>query len=65
MFRIAVAQWLAIRSQCVTASQNKRNANVTPYAFTEKGVAMLSGLLSSDKAINMNITIMRVFVHVK
>ena len=30
-------------SQIVTASQNKRNTNVTPYAFTEQGVAMLSG----------------------
>ena len=33
-----------------------------PYAFTEQGVAMLSGILNSDKAINMNIAIMRAFV---
>jgi len=36
-----------------------------PYAFTEQGVAMLSGILSSDKAINMNIAIMRVFVEIR
>lgn len=36
-----------------------------PYAFTEQGVAMLSGILNSDKAINMNIAIMRVFVEVR
>src|ERR1700712_1766313 len=36
-----------------------------PYAFTEQGVAMLSGILSSDKAINMNIAIMRAFVEVR
>jgi phage regulator Rha-like protein len=54
-----------IRSQIVTASQSKRNTNVTPYAFTEQGVAMLSGILNSDKAINMNIAIMRAFVEVR
>ncbi|MEO8711086.1 MAG: hypothetical protein ABI405_03130 [Parafilimonas sp.] len=36
-----------------------------PYAFTEQGVAMLSGVLNSDKAINMNIAIMRAFVEVR
>jgi len=36
-----------------------------PYAFTEQGVAMLSGILNSNKAINMNIAIMRAFVEVR
>jgi len=52
-------------SQIVTTSQNKRNIGVTPYAFTEQGVAMLSGVLNSDKAINMNIAIMRAFVEIR
>jgi hypothetical protein len=39
-----------MRSQIVTASQNKRNNDNTPYAFSEQGVAMLSGVLSSDNA---------------
>lgn len=79
MFRLTVAEWQAIRSQSVTtsesaislrsqsvtASQSKRNTNVTPYAFTEQGVAMLSGILKSDKAINMNIAIMRAFVEIR
>jgi phage regulator Rha-like protein len=52
-------------SQNVTASQSKRNTNITPYAFTEQGVAMLSGILNSDKAINMNIAIMRAFVEIR
>jgi len=51
-----------MRSQIVTTYQNKRNTGTTPYAFTEQGVAMLSGILNSDKAINMNIAIMRAFV---
>jgi hypothetical protein len=36
-----------------------------PYAFTEQGVAMLSGILNSEKAINMNIAIMRAFVEIR
>ena len=35
------------------------------YAFTEQGIAMLSGVLNSDKAINMNIAIMRAFVAIR
>lgn len=79
IFRLTIAEWQTIRSQIVTAygnpdslrSQNvtafqiKRNTNVTPYAFTEQGVAMLSGVLNSDKAIQMNIAIMRAFVEVR
>ena len=79
MFRLTLTEWLDIRSQSVTASeslislrsqnvtasQNKRNTNVTPYAFTEQGVAMLSGILNSERAINMNIAIMRAFVEVR
>jgi ORF6N domain len=79
MFRLTVIEWEWMRSQSVTASehgsimssqivitsQNKRNTGITPYAFTEQGVAMLSGILKSDKAINMNIAIMRAFVGVR
>ncbi len=79
MFRLTISEWQSIRSQFVTASQkitslapqnaiifqNKRNTNTTPYAFTEQGVAMLSGILNSDKAINMNIAIMRAFVEIR
>ena len=42
-----------------------RHTKYLPYAFTEQGVAMLSGILNSDKAINMNIAIMRAFVEVR
>ncbi|TDE55265.1 hypothetical protein E0H99_02820 [Flavobacterium sp. GT3P67] len=40
----------------------KRNVTVTPFAFTEQGVAMLSGILNSEVAIHVNIAIMRTFV---
>ena len=65
MFRLTKDEWETMRSQFVTASQNKRNINVTPYAFTEQGLAMLSGILHSEKAINVNIAIMRAFVYLK
>jgi len=52
-------------SQIVTTSQSSRRKDNTPYAFTEQGVAMLSGILNSDKAINMNIAIMRAFVEIR
>ena len=54
-----------MRSQIVTASQGKRNTNITPYVFTEQGVAMLSGILNSDKAIAMNVAIMRAFIEIR
>ncbi len=79
MFRLTLVEWELMRSQIVTASeritylqpqsiavsQYKRNTGITPYAFTEQGIAMLSGILSSEKAINMNIAIMRVFVELR
>jgi hypothetical protein len=42
-----------------------QHSKFMPYAFTEQGVAMLSGVLNSDKAIDMNIAIMRAFVAVR
>src|SRR5205085_5902275 len=62
---VTASKATGMRSQTVTASQSKRNTGVTPYAFTEQGVAMLSGILNSDKAINMNIAIMRAFVEIR
>jgi len=52
-------------SQFVMTYPTKRPNSALPFAFTEQGVAMLSGVLKSDKAINMNIAIMRAFVDVR
>ena len=65
MFQLNKQEWDSIRSQFVTASLSKRNIGALPYAFTEQGVAMLSSVLRSKKAIQVNISIMRVFVTVK
>lgn len=52
-------------SQTVMTYSTKRPNSALPYAFTEQGIAMLSGVLKSDIAINMNIAIMRAFVAVR
>ena len=65
MFRLSLDEWVTMRSHFVTASRDKRNVSATPYAFTEQGVSMLSGILTSDKAIDVNISIMRAFVFIR
>jgi len=52
------------RLQIVTLKRGQ-NLKYLPYVFSEQGVAMLSGVLNSDRAIDMNIAIMRAFVEVK
>ena len=53
------------RSQFVTSNSEKMGLRYRPYVFTEQGVAMLSSVLSSKRAIQVNIAIMRVFVKIK
>ena len=52
-----------MRSQTVTAS--RRNVTALPYAFTEQGIAMLSSVLRSQRAVEVNIAIMRTFVQLR
>ena len=63
MFQLTEEEWLTNSSQIVMTSNRPKSA--LPYAFTEQGVAMLSGLLKSDVAIAANIAIMRAFVQVR
>lgn len=53
------------RSQFVTGSQKHRDPRSRPYAFTEQGVAMLSSVLRSKRAVTVNIEIMRAFVKLR
>jgi hypothetical protein len=53
------------RSQIVTGSQKHRNPRSLPYAFSEQGVAMLSSVLKSTRAVQVNIAIMRTFVRMR
>jgi len=60
MFRLSHAEAAAMRSQTVTAS--KRNLKYQPLAFTEHGVAMLSAVLHSGRAVETSIMIVRAFI---
>ena len=56
----------SLRSQFATLKTGRgQHSKYLPYAFTEQGIAMLSGILNSDKAIAMNIAIMRAFVEIR
>jgi len=64
MFQLNESEFKNLKSQIVTSSWGGiRRAN--PYAFTEQGVAMLSSILRSKRAIQMNIAIMRIFVKLR
>ena len=56
--------WLRSRSQFVILKRGE-NLKYRPYAFTEQGVAMLSSVLHSDRAVRVNIEIMRAFVQLR
>ncbi len=60
MFQLTLEEFANLKSQIVTSSWG--GIRKMPYAFTEQGLAMLSGLLNSDVAVNANIAIMRAFV---
>jgi len=63
MFQLNGAEWENLRSQFVIFKNDIRKFR--PYAFTEHGVLMLSSVLRSDKAIEVNIEIMRIFTKVR
>lgn len=63
MFRLTAIELASLnQSQIVTGFQKHRDPRFPPFAFTEQGVAMLSGVLRSTRAIRVNVEIMRAFV---
>jgi hypothetical protein len=78
MFQLTAEEFESLRLQFATSNNSLKPLRLQiatlkqrgglrylPYVFTEQGVAMLSGILNSDKAISMNIAIMRAFVEVR
>jgi hypothetical protein len=63
VFQLKEQELAILRSQIVTSSWGGRRT--APYAFSEQGVAMLSSVLRSEKAIAVNIAIMRAFVRIR
>jgi hypothetical protein len=66
MFQLTAAEHAALRSQNVISKREGRGGRrYLPYAFTEQGVAMLSSVLRSERAVKVNIEIMRTFVKLR
>jgi phage regulator Rha-like protein len=63
MFELNNQEFMGLRSQFATS--NKGGTRYKPFAFTEQGVAMLSSVLNSPKAIEINIQIIRAFVFLR
>lgn len=64
MFELTKEEWELLRCNFSTSNQ-RGGIRYMPFSFTEQGVAMLSSVLNSDKAIDVNIAIMRAFVFVR
>jgi tetrahydromethanopterin S-methyltransferase subunit G len=65
MFELTKSEFENWRSQFVTSNSDKMGLRYVPMAFTEHGILMLSSVLKSDKAIQTNIQIMRIFTKVR
>lgn len=65
LLQLTPQEWTHLRSQIVISSAEHGGRRYPPYAFTEQGVAMLSSVLNSSRAIAVNIEIMRAFVRMR
>jgi hypothetical protein len=65
MFQLDKTEAAALRSQNATSNDGRGGRRYAPYVFTEQGVAMLSGVLRSKRAVAVNIEIMRAFVELR
>jgi phage regulator Rha-like protein len=65
MFQLAPVEAESLRFQFGTSNEGRGGRRSMPYAFTEQGVAMLSSVLNSKRAVQVNIAIMRAFVRLR
>jgi len=65
MFRLTAEEYNSLISQNAISKAGRGGRRKMPYAFTEQGVAMLSSVLNSERAIQVNIAIMRAFVRMR
>lgn len=65
MFQLTANEEVSLRSQIVTSKTRRGGRQYEPYVFTQEGVAMLSSVLNSERAIQVNISIMRTFVKMR
>ncbi|MBA4239227.1 MAG: DNA-binding protein [Sphingobacteriaceae bacterium] len=65
MFELTEVELNNWRTQFATSNSDKKGLRYLPFAFTEQGVAMLSSVLNSEKAISVNIQIIRIFTRIR
>ena len=65
MFELTKNEWNELVTNCDHIPKSMKHSYIPSFAFTEQGIAMLSGLLNSDIAINTNICVMRAFVMIR
>lgn len=65
MFQLTAEEWGSLRSHFATSNVGRGGRRYLPYVFTEQGVAMLSSVLNSERAIAVNVEVMRAFVRMR
>lgn len=65
MFQLTDEEWITLRSQIATSSNQHGGRRYPPYVFTEQGVAMLSSVLRSDVAVKVSIQIINTFIQLR
>ncbi len=65
MFQLTKEEWRELITICDNLPDGAKYSPATPFAFTEQGVAMLSSILNSERAVSVNIQIMRVFTRIR
>jgi len=65
MFQLTESEFTSLRSQIATSNEGRGGRRYFPFAFTEHGILMLSSVLNSNKAIEINIHIMKIFVQMR
>ncbi len=65
MFQLSKDEWRELITICDNLPEGAKFSPATPFAFTEQGVAMLSSVLNSEKAVAVNIQIMRIFTRIR
>ena len=65
MFQLTKQEWKEVITNCDNLTETAKYSPATPFAFTEQGVAMLSSILNSERAILVNIQIIRIFTKLR
>ena len=65
MFKLTKKEWIEVITNCDNLPDTIKFSPATPFALSEQGVAMLSSILNSKKALKVNIAIMRAFVFIR